>query len=117
MFHKKIHAKVTKVLNKKGAKKTKKKVATKEKPLVEDPEKLVAKVINNVPDAPNGYDFKVGSKFMLGDYIYIVKAHYEDANTRMVKVYSADNGEEIYNLDTLKKDANDDPTFQVIHNG
>ncbi len=120
MFHKKITAKVVKVLTKKGAKakKASAKKKTKETTQPAEPQStLVAQVINEIPPTPQNYTFKVGSKFMLSNIIFTVKVRYEDSNVIQIKVYSLENGEEIYNLDSLKKDAAMDPSFTVIENG
>lgn len=111
MLNKRISGKVAKVLKTKktGAKKAPKKAK------VESPVKEVEpKVIPSAPAGPVGYDFKIGSKFMLDGIIFTVKALYKDSNTTQIKLWSQEWGEEISMLDKVKKDIKDDPDFVVL---
>jgi hypothetical protein len=114
MFHKKITAKTSKVLNKKA--KTKPEPQTEAQKLANENQHnpLVAQVVNPTPERDDGYNFRVASKFMLDGTIYSVRRVYEEGNVTQIRVHSLENGEEIIMLDSLKRDAKTDPGFKVL---
>lgn len=81
-----------------------------------------AKAVDEAPAGPPKVDLKtftfpINSKFVSGNVLYTVTRIRKDSNTEWRTVLSAQNADQDYMLDTLRKDALNDPNFMVVDVG
>lgn len=63
------------------------------------------------------YDYPIGTIYMTANALFTVIRVRKDSNTEWRTVVSANHGDQDYMLDTIRKDAKNDPNFKIVQVG